>query len=61
VLGERVALRPPLEELRLEGGLERGDAARHGGVVGAQAAGGDGQAACAGDCEKEPQIVPIET
>ena len=60
MFGEGVALRAAFEELGLESAFERRYAPRDGGVVGAEASGGDGQAARTRDREKKSQIVPVE-
>ena len=58
--GQRIALRATLEELRLQRLLQRGDAARDRGMVGAEPAGRGRQAPGARHREKETEIVPIE-
>jgi len=58
--GQRVALGAALEELGLQRLLQRGDAARDGGVIGAEPARCGGQAARARHGQKEAEVVPVE-
>ena len=60
LLGQRITLRPALEQLGLQRVFEGRDAPRHGGVVGLELSCRHSQASCPCDSKKEPQVVPVE-
>jgi hypothetical protein len=58
--GQGIPLRAALKEFGLERALQRGDAARDGGMVGPEPPRCCGQAAGPRDRKEEAQIIPVE-